>query len=290
MSDYKSYMGYEDTEPEIGEVTQEMLDNFSSDISDYFEDRSESDGLYSDSQDFYSMYNSIEEEEKSIEEIRAEREERQRLRRQAKRRERRSSFINSFMPFTAFMLLVCTVSYFNAQQFGLAVSYKDKQIALVENAGVVEEAVSIIDSRIINKSLDTIEDEPKYTVAVVNNGSKLQTSAELSRTIIESDKVLTDNVCGVFADGSFVGAVESEDEAKKVLDSLLTQKKKEYENEYKDNDKIRVKVEKVKFNSNVYIETGLFAGDSVVSSKVLKDRLVNNIDLSYTVIVSEEKI
>ena len=289
MSDYKSYMGYEDTEPEIGEVTQEMLDNFSSDISDYFEDRSESDGLYSDSQDFYSMYNSIEEEEKSIEEIRAEREERQRLRRQAKRRERRSSFINSFMPFTAFMLLVCTVSYFNAQQFGLVVSYKDKQIALVENAGVVEEAVSIIDSRIINKSLDTIEDEPKYTVAVVNNGSKLQTSAELSRTIIESDKVLTDNVCGVFADGSFVGAVESEDEAKKVLDSLLTQKKKEYENEYKDNDKIRVKVEKVKFNSNVYIETGLFAGDSVVSSKVLKDRLVNNIDLSYTVIVSEEK-
>lgn len=289
MSDYKSYMGSDYTEPEFGEVTQEMLDNFSSDISDYFEDSNEIDGLYSGSQDFDSMYMSMEEEEKSIEEIRAEREERQRLRKKAKRKERRSSFINTFMPFTAFMLLVCTVSYFNAQQFGLAVSYNDKQIALVENAGVVEEAVSIIDSRIINKSLDTPEDEPKYTVAVVNNGAKLQTSAELSRTIIESDKVLTDNVCGVFADGSFVGAVESEDEAKRVLDSLLTEKKKEYENEYKDNDKIKVKVEKVKFNSNVHIEVGLFAGDSVVSSSVLKDRLVNNIDLSYTVIVTEEK-
>jgi len=283
-------MGSDYTEPEFEEVTQEMLDNFSSDISDYFEDNTEYNGLYSESADFESMYNSIEEEEKTIEEIRAEREERQRLRRQAKRKERRSSFINSFMPFTAFMVLVCTVSYFNAQQFGLAVTYNDRQIALVENAGVVEEAVSIIDSRIINKSLDTPEDEPKYTVAVVNNGSSFQTSAELSRTIIESDGVLSDNVCGVFADGSFVGAVETEDEAKKVLDSLLTAKKKEYEKQYKENDKIKkVKVEKVKFNTSVILEVGLFAKDSVVSSKVIKDRLVNNIDLSYTVVVSEEK-
>ena len=110
MSDYKSYMGSDYTEPEFEEVTQEMLDNFSSDISDYFEDNTEYNGLYSESADFESMYNSIEEEEKTIEEIRAEREERQRLRRQAKRKERRSSFINSFMPFTAFMVLVCTVS------------------------------------------------------------------------------------------------------------------------------------------------------------------------------------
>ena len=66
MSDYKSYMGSDYTEPEFGEVTQEMLDNFSSDISDYFEDSNEIDGLYSGSQDFDSMDMSMEEEEKSI--------------------------------------------------------------------------------------------------------------------------------------------------------------------------------------------------------------------------------
>lgn len=255
------------------EVTEEMLRNFSSGISDYFSDSEPSS---------YSSYSVTEDDYKTIEDVRREREERQRKRKLARKKERRSKFVNNIMPLTALVLLVATVSYLNSLQFGLAITYNDQTIGMVENAGVIEEASSIIDSRIINKSLDTLEDQPKYTVAVVSNASQLQNSTQLSRSILANDSSLTDNVCGVFADGDFIGAVATEEDAQAVLDEILSEQKKA---ESIDNGKI----DSVEFNSSVNLETGLYSKDSVVDKAELKNRLLNNIDLSYKTIVSEER-
>ena len=257
------------------EVTGEMLNNFSADISDYFDsEKEESFGGYE--------YAVTEDDYKTIEDVRRERAERQRKRKIARRKETRSRLLNSFVPMTALFLLVATVSYLNSLQFGLAITYKDQTLGTVENAQVVKEAASIIDSRIINKSLDSLEDEPKYTVTVVSNPSEFKSSAELSRSIIENDSALTDNVCGVFADGDFVGAVTTEEEAQKVLNEILDEQK----SKLSDGGE---KIESVEFNSSLSLETGAYSSDSIVTDETLKDRLLNNIDLSYKVNVLEEK-
>ena len=257
------------------EVTEEMLNNFSADISDYFDSGKEEPPVSYE-------YAVTEDDYKTIEDDRAERAERQRKRKIARRKERRSKLVNSLMPMTAMFLLVATVSYLNSLQFGLAITYKDQTLGMVENAEVVEEAASIIDSRIINKSLDSLEDQPKYKVAVVSNTSDFKSSTELSRSIIANDSTLTDNICGVFADGDFVGAVTTEEEAQKVLDEILAEQKDVFASE-------NGKVESVEFNSSVSLETGVYSSDSIVSTDVLKDRLLNNIDLSYEVNILEEK-
>lgn len=237
-----------------------MLDNFSTGSARFFEDDADV---------------------KSIEEIREERLAKQKARRLAKKRERRSKLVNNLMPVAAFALLICTITYLNSLQFGLVISYNNEQIATVENADVIEEATSIINNKIINKSLDTLEDEPKYQVAVINNNSDLQNSTELSRAILENDHVLQDEICGVFVDGIFVGAVENQQDAENVLNGLL--------DEHKKSLKDMGNVQSVEYNSSVSLQIGLYARTSIIDSDTLKQRLVDNIELSYKVIVLQEQ-
>ena len=252
-------MSYFENDDNI-EVTEELLDKFASSSLEYYDEA---------------------EEEKSIEQIREERYLRQEERRIQKKQERRSSLVNNFMPFMAMVLLVCTVLYMNSLQFGLIISYNDEQIGVVEYADVINEATGLIDSKIINKSLDTLEDEPQYRVAVVNNTSDFQTSTELSRSILANDNVLADEICGVFVDGTFVGAVENKEDAQEVLDSLLEAEKKNW--------KSLGNVDAVEFNSNVLLEVGLYARSSVVDKAAIKERLENNVEISYKIIVLQEQ-
>lgn len=247
-----------DYERDDFEITPELLANFSDD-----------------------SYCAYETDEKTIEQIREERYRRQEQRKLKRQQEFRTNVKSYLMPALALVLLVSTVCYMNSLQFGLVVSYNDEQVGVVENAAVVQEAASMIDSRIINKSLDSLENEPQYRVAVVPNNSEFRNSSELSQQIIERDRTLEDELCGVFVDDEFIGAVKSEEEAQTVLDSLIEAKKK-------DAAKLGT-VKSVEFNSSVATEVGLYAKDSVVEKSELKSRLVNNVDISYKIIVLEEQ-
>ena len=241
------------------EITPELLANFESD-------------------DLYCAY---ETDEKTIEQIREERYRRQEQRKLRRKRQLRSNIMSYFMPTAALVLLVSTVCYMNSLQFGLVVSYNNETLGVVENADVLKEATSIIDSRIINKSLDSLENEPQYKVAIVTNQSELRDSSELSRQIIERDNSLEDELCGVFVDGEFVGAVSSEDEAKEVLNALLEAQKKAAAD--------LGTVKSAAFNSDVAAQVGLYAKDSVVDKAELKNRLENNVEISYIITVLQEQ-
>lgn len=243
------------------EVTAELLDSFASDSEGSFDD------------DIENI--------KTIDEIREERIARQAQRRLRKKQERRSKILNNLMPAMAFVLLVCTVSYLNSLQFGLVISYNDTPIATVENADVVEEATDIINNRIILKSLDSLEANPQYTVAIINNDSEMQNSTELSRMILANDNVLEDEICGVFVDGTFVGAVTTQDEAESVLEEILKQEK--------SNSADLGEISSIDFNSNVSLQVGLYARSSVVDSDTLMERLLNNVELSYKIIVLQQQ-
>lgn len=259
-----------DYERDDFEITPELLANFSSEDTDAFF------VSYDD-----TAFDDCEPEEKSIEQIREERFRRQEQRKINRRKERRSALVNYLMPTMALVLLVSTVCYMNSLRFGLVVTYNNENLGVVENAAVVEEATQIIDSRIINKSLDSLENEPQYRVAVISNNSEFQNSTELSRSIIANDSSLEDELCGVFADDDFIGSLTMQEDAQEVLDELLAAKKKEAAS--------LGDVQKVEFNTNVTIEVGLYAADSVIDKAELKQRLENNVDLSYKVTVLEQQ-
>lgn len=252
------------------EITPEILSNFSTEDPDAF--------LASFGDEPFEDYTP---DERSIEQIREERYLRQEQRKKERSESRRSAFVNYFMPTVALMLLVSTVCYMNSLTFGLIVSYNNEQLGVVENAAVVKEATNLIDSRIINKSLDSLANEPQYRVAVVNNTSEFKNSTELSRSIIANDDTLEDELCGVFVDDDFIGAVTTQEEAQEVLNFLLEAKKKESSS--------LGEVKKVEFNSSVVTEVGLYAKDSVVERSELKNRLVNNVDISYRITVLQEQ-
>lgn len=248
-------MSYFESDERI-ELTEDVFSNFTSSSEDF-------------------------EDYKTAEEYREERLAAQAEKKKKKKRERRSKLLNNLMPAAAMALLVCTVSYMNSLQFGLVISYNDEQIATVENADVVEEATDIINNKIILKSLDSMEAQPQYRVAIINNNSDVQNSTELSRSILANDNVLEDEICGVFVDGTFVGATATQEEAQKVLDSILSEKK--------SSCKDMGSVTSVEFNSGVSLEVGLYAKSSIVDSDTLKDRLLNNVELSYKVTASEKR-
>ncbi len=204
-----------------------------------------------------------------------------------KQRAARSRFLNNVLPLAALVLLLCTVSYLNSLQFGLTVKYNDEVIATVANADVLEEATNIINNKIILNSLDTLDGEPEYSVTIVNNSDEMQNSAELSRTILENDDSLTDEVCGVFVDGTFVASVESEDVAQAVLDEIL-EEELQAQTETTDTADVAGEITGIDFNNSVTLQTGLYAADSVVDADTLKERLLNNVELSFCLEVTEK--
>ena len=116
-------------------------------------------------------------DEKTIEQIREERYRRQEQRKLKRKQQLRTNIMSYFMPTAALVLLVSTVCYMNSLQFGLVVSYNDETLGVVENAGVLREATSIIDSRIINKSLDCIHvkmyKKPCHCIAIVQFSNRI---------------------------------------------------------------------------------------------------------------------
>ncbi len=224
---------------------------------------------------------------KTAEEYRAERLAARAEKKRKKRKIARSRFINNVMPLAALVLLICTVTYLNSLQFGLAVKYNDEVIATVANADVLEEANDIISNKMILNSLDTLNGETEYSVTIVNNSDEMQSSAELSRTILENDDSLTDEVCGVFVDGTYVASVESADEAQAVLEEILAEEL-QAQTETADTPDVAGEITGIDFNNSITLQTGLYATDSIVDADTLKERLLNNVELSFSVEAMEK--
>lgn len=184
-----------------------------------------------------------------------------------------TSILNLAAPVAAVFLLVSTVNYWSRQTFALALEYDGQTLGYIADESVFDEAAAMATGRVINTDNSfAVQRTPKMTLAVVSQ-SEIMDEAAVCDMILRSSSDSIAEVCGLYIDGTFEGAVQSRTELDAVLDSILDAYRGDGE-------------ERVEFLQDVEIVEGLYPISTVKSAEEMKEYLTHQtvVDKYYTII------
>ncbi len=171
------------------------------------------------------------------------------------------------------VLALTIVAWMNAP-YRLNLTYQGQLLGTVTNASVYEAGATLAQDRVINEddsfSVDTV---PTYTITVQGYKTPL-TEEQVCDGILRTAGDSIAEACGLYVDGKFIGAMESE----KALNDLLEQIKKNQAG--KGAEKHRVEfVQKVKTSE------GLYPISTIRDKKTMKKKLTAQTvkEMQYTV-------
>lgn len=193
----------------------------------------------------------------------------------ALRRHRRAltGILNLAAPVAAAFLLVSTINYWSHQTFALALEYDGQTLGYIADESVFDEAASMATGRVINTDNSfEVQRTPKMTLAVVSQ-SEIMDEAAVCDMILRSSSDSIAEVCGLYVDGEFEGAVQSRTELDAILDSILDAYRGDGE-------------ERVEFLQDVEIVEGLYPVSTVKSAEEMREYLTHQtvVDKYYTII------
>lgn len=141
----------------------------------------------------------------------------------AVRKHRRAvaGFVNLAAPAAAALVLVFTVQFWTTRTFGLVLEVDGQVLGTIADESVYETAANMAAQRVVNTD-DTLEltRSPKLTLAVVSREGMLDETA-LCDEILRSAGDSIAQASGLYVNGVFEGAVESQDALQEVLEDIL---------------------------------------------------------------------
>lgn len=176
-----------------------------------------------------------------------------------------SRAVNVVLPVLGFVVLMGTINHWSTSTFALQVESGGQEIGYVENESVFVEAQNLVKERFdseVTTSNEEVDLSPKYKVVTVN-ANELTDSETISDNIVENSKGDSVYACGVYIDGEFICALESETDATQVFNNII--------DEYKTDDENDVVgfVEDVQYVQGLYSDTE----DVIWDSQKLADKL-----------------
>ncbi|MDO4832135.1 MAG: peptidoglycan DD-metalloendopeptidase family protein [Clostridia bacterium] len=176
-----------------------------------------------------------------------------------------SKAANVVLPILGLIVLVGTINHWSTSTFALQVESGGQEIGYVENESVFVEAQSLVKERFdsdVTSSKEDVDLKAKYKVVTVD-ANELTDSETISDNIVENSKGDSVYACGVYIDGEFICALESETDATQVFNNIL--------DGYSTDDENAV----VGFVEDVQYVQGLYpdSEDVVWDSQKLSDKL-----------------
>lgn len=170
---------------------------------------------------------------------------------------------NVVLPVLAFGVLLGTINHWSSSTFALAVSQGGQEIGYVENEAVYIEAQSLVKERFnsdVSSSDEAVDLTAKYTVVTVKP-NELTDSETISDNIVENTQGDSVFACGVYIDGEFICALNTETDAMQVFNNIIDDYEIEDENDV------------VGFVEDVQYVQGLYSEDSIWDSEKLAEKL-----------------
>ena len=171
--------------------------------------------------------------------------------------------LSTAVPAVMLAVLLVFVSTFQGITFGVSVYVNGRKVGTVKNESIYKEASKEALARI--KSADGVSSviTPDYKIDIAAANS-LSDSGTLCDNIIAAVSEKTVSACGVYINGKFLCAVDSEDTFNRVKDSVLDEYIATYGYSRADN--------KVDFVDDITTSTGLYPdNDNIWSAKQLSD-------------------
>lgn len=195
----------------------------------------------------------------------------------------RSSWIKvsqGLVPVIAVGILIYTVNYWNNINYGLVLACEGKEIAIIQDESVFEEANQMVSKRLVynDNSKDDNKEKgftvsPSYKLAVVSD-STYSSCLDVCDKIIEQSKGTIEEATGVYVDNNLIGAVKEEDKVEDLLQSVLDEAASE--------DDVQVA-----FAENVESVNGLYFSESVVKFDELKQLVTEPVETEETYTVED---
>lgn len=200
----------------------------------------------------------------------------------AVRRHRKAviSLLNLAAPVAAAFLLVSTINFWTSKTFALALEYDGQELGYISDEGVFDVAAAMAAERVINTDNSfEVQRTPKMTLTMVPK-SEILDEAEICDMILRSSSDSIAEVCGLYIDGKFEGAVQSRSELDAMLNGIL----QSYMNGSSN--------ERAEFVQKVDIVEGLYPVSSIKSVEDMEQQLTRStvVDKYYDIVAGDSPI
>lgn len=174
-------------------------------------------------------------------------------------------------PIFAAYVLATTVQMWTSTEFCLTLTYREKELGVIEHASVYDEAASLAMERVTNEDDSfTVDKVPTLTLTVKGGKTPLN-AAQLCDAILRNSGDAIAEATGLYIDGDFIGAMEDADELQGLLDSLKSTV--EEGDTAAGAESPTVVDRRVEFVQDVVTEEGLFPISTVRDKEDLLDEL-----------------
>ncbi len=185
---------------------------------------------------------------------------------------------NSILPVLSCTFFLATVSYFNNQNYGLALEYNGEQIATVSREEIYEKANHMIMDQLTPDEKSKVESKySQIKIVPINAEECCESPSEIKNKIIENSQDIFVEACGVYVDDKLIGVGKNEESLKSMLEGAI-EKQREL-----NPDKIVNIAEKIEFKK------GFFAPEDVKSSEELRNYFFDETEKEFKYLTSKNE-
>ena len=176
-----------------------------------------------------------------------------------------TTLFNTVTPVAAIVLLLFSIHHFGNLSYGLQVEWNGKDLAYIKSEEVYGSAAEMLSQRIVDESENSRNLTPKYTLAVLEDDTEINSADTVCNKLIEESENSYKEAYGLYVDRELVGAVDSRADMSFVLQSILNGEKGPDE------------TAKAAFTSDVQLTAGLYSTDSIVETSEIQETLTSKI-------------
>ena len=171
-------------------------------------------------------------------------------------------------PVATITIMLCTISYWNNLDYGLALAYDGEEIATIQDERTFEEANQMVNQKLIYNGEEDSGFGSIPTYKLVVSSSRYDSSVDVRDKIIEQSKDTIEEGTGLYIDDTLIGVVKDGSEVDEILKGIL-------------DSNITGENQEASFVQNVEGIDGLYPKESIITLDDLL-RIVN------TPVVNEE--
>lgn len=164
--------------------------------------------------------------------------------------------------------LALVLRYWSTSTFALRLTYNGHDIGVIADEEVFDRAADLAEGRVAGEQTDfKVDRSPKMELTFAPKGNLLDEN-ELCDLILGSCGNEVKEMCGVYVNGKFEGAVESEKKITVLLDSILSNCADTYSN-------LALSDVELKFAQDVQVVQGLYPKSTELSLTEMRDLLTD---------------
>lgn len=188
-----------------------------------------------------------------------------------------SIFKKITFPFSAAMVFMITVAYWNNTDYGLALEYNGQQIATVSNERVYKEAEHLIRNEInLEEKYNILKINPSIKVTPVSQNECCKQPEVVKEKIIEKSSEILSQGFALYVENEIVAVSNSKEEINQILDEIL------------EDSKAKFGICKAEFEEKVEIKSGLFSFQKIMSKDRIKQILNSGNRKNFSYVVKDD--